>query len=77
MHISTDINEPTVVASPIGNRVSVKYFDARYESGILAIKIAIQLCAKEIPDFFKAQKYPLKQKCVPARMQSHTYPCIY
>lgn len=43
IHISTDMQEPTVVASPIGNKVSVKYFEAKYASGIRASNIEAQL----------------------------------
>lgn len=33
-HIKTESAEPAGEASPIGKRVSVKRFDAKYESGI-------------------------------------------
>lgn len=61
-HMITDNSDPIDEASPMGKSVSVKYFEARYESGILAAKIDMLLCMNEIPDLFIAQKYPLKQK---------------
>lgn len=62
MHITTDMHEPIVDAIPIGSRLSVQYFAAKYDMGIRASKMDAQLCAKEIPDLLQAQKYPLKQK---------------
>lgn len=60
--IITDRTDPAGAAIPMGYRVSAKYTDARYASGIRAQMIEIKLCINEIPDKPYAQKYPLKQK---------------
>lgn len=52
----TDTPEPAAVASPMGNSVSVKYFDARYAKGILAHTMEIELCIKDNPENPQAQK---------------------
>lgn len=72
MHIITDRNEPIGAAIPIGNKVSAYIFDARYDSGMRAKTIEAVLCMNEMFDSPNAQKYPLKQKCIPAMAQSHT-----
>ena len=54
--IMTDTPDPAAVARPMGNSVSVKYFDARYASGILAHTMEMELCMKENPDNPQAQK---------------------
>ena len=77
MQIITDNKEPPVAASPIGNNVLVKYFDAKYAPGIRTKTIERKLCKNEMLDFPYAQKYPLKQKCIPAKIQSQIYPRIY
>ena len=73
----TDMIDPVVVASPIGNSVSAKVTEAQYAMGIRASTMAATLCAKEIPALPHAQKYPLKQKWIPAKIQSHMYPRMY
>lgn len=72
MQITTDSSEPMGAAHPMGNRVSGKYFEASHASGIRAQTIERKLCKNEIFDSPYAQKYPLKQKWIPAKMQSHT-----
>lgn len=72
MQIITDSSEPIGAAIPIGKSVSAYISDARYESGIRARMIEMVLCMNEMPDSPNAQKYPLKQKCIPAIAQSHT-----
>ena len=70
MQINTESKDPIGAAIPIGNSVSVKYFDASHAIGILAKIIEIKLCIKDIFDKAYAQKYPLKLKCIPAKIQS-------
>lgn len=65
-----EIREPSGAAQPIGYKVSLNHIDVRYAPGIRIIKMEIRLWIKEIPDFPMPQKYPLKTKCTPAKMQS-------
>lgn len=48
--ITTEIMEPAGAAHPMGYRVSAKWVDAQYASGILASKMDATLWIKEIPD---------------------------
>ena len=64
--------EPMQVASPMGKSVSGYISDARYASGMRAHKAEMRLCAKEMMAYPQAVRYPLKQKCMPAKTQSHT-----
>ena len=50
MQITTESAEPAGAAIPIGNRESVKYFDAIYASGMRAQTMDKKLCKKEILD---------------------------
>lgn len=68
--MSTDKSDPAGAASPIGNKVSVKYLDAKYAPGMRTQTMDKALCKKEIADHPYAQKYPLKLKCTPAKIQS-------
>ncbi len=72
MHITTEITEPEAVARPMGSRVSGNSLDVMYTPGTRISPMAMMLCMKDRPDLPMAQKYPLKQKCTPANMQSHT-----
>ena len=69
--------EPAGEASPMGYSVFGNIFDVSHERGILAKKIDRKLWLKEIMERPQAVKKPLKQKCTPASMQSHTYPRRY
>ena len=77
VHMITESMEPATAARPIGSSVSANIFDARYAPGTRASSTDRKLCRKDIPDFPYAQKYPLKQKCIPANIQSATYPLKY
>ena len=70
MQINTESKDPIGAAIPIGNSVFVKYSDASHENGILAKIIEIKLWINDIFDKAYAQKYPLKLKCIPAKIQS-------
>lgn len=75
--MSTEMTDPDEVASPIGNKLSGNSVEVRYTPGIRISIIAMILCKKESSDLPMAQKYPLKQKWIPAKIQSHTYPRKY
>ena len=70
MQIITDSSEPAAVASPIGKSVSGKSFEVRYTPGMRTSAIAEMLWMNDISDRPQAQKYPLKQKCIPAKSAS-------
>lgn len=42
--------DPAGAASPIGNKVAAKYFDAKYAPGIRTKRIDMELCKNDIPD---------------------------
>ena len=64
--------EPSGAAMPMGKSVWGYSFAARYAPGILTQMIEITLWIKEMIDFPIAQKYPLKEKWIAAKMQSKT-----
>jgi hypothetical protein len=63
----TDKREPTAVANPIGNRVPGKRSEVKYTPGTRTSEMDKILCKKLSPERPQAQKYPLKQKCTPAK----------
>lgn len=67
----TDSSDPAAVASPIGKSVSANIFEVMYTPGMRTRAMAMMLCTNESEDLPHAQKYPLKQKCMPAKRQSH------
>lgn len=77
MQIKAESREPIGAAIPIGNSVSANSFEAKYAPGIRTSTIEAKLWMKEIEDFPYPQKYPLKQKCIPASMQSKEYDLRY
>lgn len=76
-HMMTDTREPAAVASPIGKSVAGKSLEVKYTPGTRTSATAMMLCMNDSPDFPQAQKYPLKLKCIPAKMQSKIYPRRY
>lgn len=70
MQMRMDTNEPVAVAKPMGNKVRGYQREARYTRGIRAVTMETTLCRNEISERPQAQKYPLKQKWTPAKMQS-------
>ena len=70
--ITDDNSEPSGAASPIGNKLFGYLCEVSQETGIRISTIDKELCRKETPDFPRAQKYPEKQKCIPASAQSQT-----
>ena len=74
--IITESNDPPEVASPIGNKL-VNAFDVIYTPGILTSRMDARLCMKDSSERPHAQKYPLKLKWIPAKIQSMIYPLIY
>ena len=65
-----DSSEPAAVASPMGKSVSGKSFEVRYTPGMRTSAIAEMLWINDISERPQAQKYPLKQKCIPAKSAS-------
>ena len=61
----------------MGKSVAGKRRLAAYTQGMRTSVIETMLCRNEMPDFPQAQKYPLNEKCTPAKMQSKIYPRIY
>ena len=72
MQMMTERSEPAGEAKPIGSRVSGNLTDARYDRGIRAQTIDRKLWQKEMTEYPQAVKNPLKQKWIPANMQSQT-----
>ena len=68
--IITDNNDPAGAASPIGNNVSGYHSENKYDAGKRTTAIDRILCINPIYDFPYAQKYPVKQKCIPANILS-------
>ena len=72
MQMMMETTEPVAVARPIGRSVIGNIVEARYASGMRAHVIEMTLWMNEISERPYAQKYPLKQKWMPAKMQSMT-----
>ena len=70
--MTTDSNDPAEEASPMGSKVSGKRREASQQSGTRAQRMDSELWINGIMDRPQAQKYPLKLKWMPAKMQSHT-----
>lgn len=68
----TERSEPAGEAKPIGNRVSGNLTEARQDSGMRAQTIDRKLWQNEMIEYPQAVKKPLKQKWMPANMQSQT-----
>ena len=66
----TDSSEPAAVASPMGSSVAGKYLLVRYAPGTRTSTTAAMLCANDSSERPMAHKYPLNQKCTPAKQQS-------
>ena len=66
----TENSDPHDVAIPIGKSVCGKRSDISHANGTRTSATARILCRNESPDRPHAQKYPLKLKWIPAKMQS-------
>ena len=61
----------------MGSSVAGKYLLVRYAPGTRTSTTAVMLCTNDSSERPMAQKYPLKQKCTPAKQQSRIYPRRY
>ena len=68
--IITDNSDPAGAANPIGNSVSGYHAENKYDTGKRTNAIARILCINPMYDLPYAQKYPVKQKWIPANILS-------